>query len=80
MKGEFAEEVNENITNHCPLPCPYINIQVQRSDTVSYCVRLYYFQAKCESIPSMEYGRLRFHEAIERKWIPLEDVVQQFKE
>ncbi len=76
MKGEFAEEVGENITNHCPVPCPYINIQVQRSETVQYCVRLYYFAAKCTAIPSKEYGRFRLHEAIERKWIPLEDVVQ----
>jgi len=26
MKGEFTEEVNESITNYCPLPCPYTNI------------------------------------------------------
>ena len=28
MKGEFVEEVGENITNYCPLPCPFTNINV----------------------------------------------------
>ena len=34
MKGEFAEEVGENIVNYCPLPCPFTNINVQRSESV----------------------------------------------